>query len=74
MRIENDEIVMDKEEFLTNSLLTGIACQLIAHNSSQTLDYWMQYLSDRADEQFKQMTPKQRENMVNAYVQISQQL
>lgn len=74
MRIENDEIVMDKEEFLINSLLTGIACQLIANNSSQTLDYWMQYLSDRADEQFKQMTPSQREDMINAYAQISQQL
>ncbi|GAX46278.1 hypothetical protein NIES4075_72990 [Tolypothrix sp. NIES-4075] len=74
MRIENSEIVMDKEEFLINTLLTGIACQLIATNSSQTLDYWMQYLSDKADEQFKQMTPKQREDMINAYVRMSENL
>jgi hypothetical protein len=30
MRLKNNEIVMDKSEFLTNSLLAGIACHLLA--------------------------------------------
>lgn len=72
MRLQNDEIIMDKEEFLTNTLLTGIACQIIENNSKNNLNYWMQYLSDKAQEQYEQMTPKQREDMINAYVQISQ--
>ncbi|GAX41548.1 hypothetical protein NIES4075_25210 [Tolypothrix sp. NIES-4075] len=73
MRLQNNQIVMDKEEFLTNSLLAGIACQLLAQTSQLEINEWMQYLSDKADEQYKQMSPKQREDMINAYLQISQQ-
>jgi hypothetical protein len=74
MKLQGENIVMDKEEFLTNSLLAGIACQLLAQMTNRELSDWMEYLSDKADEQFKQMTPKQREEMINAYVQISQEL
>ncbi|MBD2609526.1 hypothetical protein H6G81_34820 [Scytonema hofmannii FACHB-248] len=63
---------MDKEEFLTNSLLSGIACQLLAQMTNRELSDWMEYLSDKADEQFKQMTPKQREEMINAYAKMSE--
>lgn len=73
MRLENDEVVMDKEEFLTNSLLTGIACQLLAKIRNEEISHWMECLSEEADKQYKQMTPKQREDMINAYVEISQE-
>lgn len=73
MRLENDEVVMDKEEFLTNSLLTGIACQLLAKIRKEEISHWMECLSEEADKQYKQMTPKQREDMINAYVEISQE-
>ncbi len=62
--------LMDKQEFLTNSLLSGIACQLLAQMSNRELSAWMEYLSDEADKQFRQMTPQQREDMINAYIQI----
>jgi hypothetical protein len=71
MRLQNDEVVMDKEEFLTNSLLAGIACQLLAQIRKEEVSHWMEYLSDRADEQYRQMSPKQREDMINAYVKIA---
>ncbi|MBD2609563.1 hypothetical protein H6G81_35015 [Scytonema hofmannii FACHB-248] len=74
MKLENEFVVMDKEEFLTNSLLTGIACQLLAQMTNRELSDWMEYLFDKADEQYKQMTPNQREKMINSYVQISQEL
>lgn len=73
MRLQNDEIVMDKKEFLTNSLLAGIACQILAQTSKLEINEWMEYLSDTADKQYSQMSFKQREDMINAYVQISQQ-
>jgi len=73
MRLQDDEIVMDKTEFLTNTLLAGIPCQLLAESSRRDLNEWMEYLSDRANEQYEQMTPKRREDMINAYIQISQQ-
>lgn len=74
MKLQGENIVMDKEEFLTNSLFTGIACQLLAQMTNRELSDWMEYLSDKASEQYKQMTPKQREDMINSYVQISEQL
>ncbi|MBD2609600.1 hypothetical protein H6G81_35200 [Scytonema hofmannii FACHB-248] len=74
MKLQNNFVLMDKEEFLTNSLLSGIACQLLAQMTNRELNDWMEYLSDRASEQFKKMTPKQREEMINSYVQISQEL
>jgi len=69
MRSQNNEIAMDKQEFLTNCLLSGIACQLLAQMSNRELSEWMEYLSDEADKQFRQMTPRQREEMINAYIQ-----
>lgn len=74
MKLQNELIVMGKEEFLTNSLFTGIACQLLAQMTNRKLGDWMEYLCDKADEQFKQMTSKQREDMINSYAQISQEL
>jgi hypothetical protein len=73
MRLQNDEIVMDKEEFLTNTLLAGIACQLLAKITKEEISHWMECLSEQADEQYRLRTPKQHEDMINAYVQISQQ-
>jgi len=74
MKLQNDFVVMDKEEFLINCLATGIACQFLAQISKEKLSDWMEYLSDNAHKQYKQMTPKQREEMINSYVQISQEL
>lgn len=73
MKLQGENVVMDKEEFLVNSLLSGIACQLLAQLSNRELSDWMEYLSDKANEQYEQMTPKQREDMINAYIQISEQ-
>ena len=72
MKVENGFVVMDKEEFLTNSLFTGLACQLLAQLSKQEVSGWMEYLSDKADEQYQQMTSSQREEMINTYVKMSQ--
>jgi hypothetical protein len=33
-----------------------------AQTSKLGINEWMEYLSDKADEQYKQMTPKQRED------------
>jgi hypothetical protein len=74
MKLQDDKIVMDKEAFLINCLATGIACQFLAQISKEELSDWMEYLSDKACQQYKQMTPKQREDMINSYVQISEQL
>jgi hypothetical protein len=71
MRLQNDEVVMDKKEFLTNSLLAGIACQLLVQTSKLNISEWMEYLSDKADEQYKEMSPKQREDMINGCVKIA---
>lgn len=72
MRLQGENILMDKEEFLINSLLSGIACQILAQTSKLNTSEWMEYLFDTADKQFKQMTPKQREEMIMAYIEISQ--
>ncbi|MGI2904903.1 hypothetical protein [Tolypothrix sp. VBCCA 56010] len=74
MRLKNNEIVMGKSEFLTNSLLAGIACQILAQTSQLEINEWMEYLSDRADEQYRLRTPKQREDMINACLQISKEV
>ena len=74
MKVENGFVVMDKEEFLTNSLFTGLACQLLAQLSKQEVSGWMEYLSDKADEQYQQMTSSQREEMINTYVKMSENL
>jgi hypothetical protein len=66
VQLQNDKIVMDKEEFLTNSLLAGIACQLLAKIRKEELSHWMECLSEQAQEQYRQMTPQQREDMINA--------
>lgn len=71
MRLQNDEIVMDEEEFLTNSLLAGIACQFLAQTSKLDISEWMEYLSDAADKQYQHLSPKQREDMINAYLKIA---
>lgn len=72
MKMINNQVVMDKQEFLTNSLFAGIACQILAQTSKLNVSEWMEYLSDTAEKQFQQMTPIQRDEMINAYIQISQ--
>lgn len=74
MRLQNNEIVMNEEEFLTNTLLTGIACQFLAKIRNEELSHWMECLSEEADKQYRQMTPKQRKDMINAYVKIGNSL
>ena len=71
MRQQGDEIVMDKDEFLFNSILSGIACQLLAEASGRNLSYWMQFLSEQAEKQFDEMSLKQRDEMINAYLEIA---
>lgn len=71
MRQQGDEIVMDRDEFLFNSLLSGIACQLLAEGSGQDLSYWMNFLSEQAEEQFDEMSLKQRDEMINVYLEIA---
>ncbi len=71
MRQQGNEIVMDREEFLVNTLAAGIACQLLAQTSQLEVSGWMEYLSDKAHEQFYEMTPKQRDEMINSWLEIS---
>ncbi len=71
MRQQGNEIVMDRDEFLFNSLLPGIACQLLAEDSGRDLSYWMNFLSEQAEQQFDEMSLKQRDEMINAYLEIA---
>lgn len=74
MQLQNDKVVMDKELFLINCLATGLACQCLAEISNRKLNNWMEYLTQKAEEQYDQMSREQRENMINAYMLASQEL
>jgi hypothetical protein len=49
MKLQGENVVMDKEEFLTNSLLAGIACQLLALTSKLEISdvRWNIYLIEQ---------------------------
>ncbi len=74
MKIEGDKIVMDKDEYVVNTLLTGIAVQILVDRSKFSMEQWMEFLSNKADEQLeeiKRTRPEQIDQMIEMYVNAS---
>ncbi len=55
MKIEGDKIVMDKEEFLINSLYRGVAVDLLAHLTEIDFGELHAKIYLRAEEQFEEI-------------------
>lgn len=75
MRVENDEIVMSKEEWVANILNNGVAVQMLEKYTDKTKEWWMDKLGDIANQQLeilKEDRPEQIEQMINIYAEASE--
>ncbi len=53
MKIENNKVVQDKEEYLINSLFMGLAVQYLVELSNKTFEEWKDILSIEAEKQLE---------------------
>ncbi len=74
MEIQGDKIVMNKDEYVVNTLLTGIAVQILVDKSKHSMEEWMKFLSNKANEQLeeiKRTEPEQIDQMIKVYSNAS---
>lgn len=72
MKLQDDKIVADKEEFLINTLTTGILCQWLESKTSTPMMEIAHRATQLAEKQYDQMTPEQRDAQINAWVELSE--
>jgi hypothetical protein len=65
---DNSKFLMDKEHYVVNQLARGIAVRYLCQATNQPFDYWVQRIAKEANNQCDQLTPKQIEQTVQAYL------
>ncbi len=68
------QVVMDKDEYVVNALSLGIAVQILADKSNFSIQQWMNFLGNKAEEQLqeiKRKRPEEIDQMVEMYVNAS---
>ncbi|GJD16346.1 hypothetical protein RIVM261_013020 [Rivularia sp. IAM M-261] len=71
MKLQGNKIIVDKEEFLVNSLTTGILCQWLETKTGIPMMEWANEAGQLAEKQYDQMNQKQRDDFLNAQVEIA---
>lgn len=71
MKLQGNNIVVDKEEFLINNLTMGILCQWLETKTNIPMMEWANQAGQMAEKQYDQMTQKQRDDFINAQVEIA---
>ena len=70
MNPDSQVITLQKDEYVTNILAMGIAVQTLAHNSPMSIEDWSRYLSEKATEQYEQLSSEQIDQMIAIYDQV----
>ena len=68
MTTEESDFLMDKEDYVLNSIMRGIAVQYLCNLTGKSLNYWVTRLSKEANEQCNQLTKEQVEQTVQDYL------
>lgn len=63
----NNSVVIARDEYVANILATGIALQVLAQKTGISLEDWTQYVSEKATEQFENLSEAQIQQIVDVY-------
>lgn len=72
MKLRGNEVIIDKEEFLTNILTTGVLCQWLEKKTGIPMMEWAHQAGLLAQKQYDEMTPEQRDAQIKTWVELSQ--
>lgn len=64
---DSEIISLQRDEYIVNLLAMGIALQILADTSDVSLEDWSQHISERATEQYEQLSREQIEQMIAVY-------
>ncbi|MEH2072321.1 MAG: hypothetical protein V7K47_29920 [Nostoc sp.] len=69
MVVEKDDefIHIPRDEYVINVLATGIAIQFLSQKTGIPIQSWSQYLSEKATEQYEQLSAKQIQQVIDMY-------
>jgi hypothetical protein len=74
MELQNNKVVIDKEEYFVNNLALGLAIQILALKSPFDAEHWAAYLTCEAEKQLQEIKlnhPEQIDQAIEAYVSAS---
>ncbi|BCL34238.1 hypothetical protein [Nostoc sp. MS1] len=67
--MNDQDFLMRKEDYVTNTLALGAAVRYLAQATNQTVEYWALRLIKEANIQCDQLTPEQIELTIKDYLE-----
>lgn len=62
----NESVILPKDLYVLNSLAIGIAIQLLAKMTGETIEDWKQYVGAKASEQYRELSPERIQEIVES--------
>ncbi|MBN3885622.1 MAG: hypothetical protein V7K64_02445 [Nostoc sp.] len=64
--LNNDFVTLPKDLFVLNTLAMGIAIQIIAKTTGETIEIWQHYVGSTANEQYRQLSEEEIQEIVDS--------
>ncbi|MEH1995909.1 hypothetical protein [Nostoc sp.] len=62
----NESVILPKDLYVLNTLAMGIAIQLLAKVTGETIEDWKEYVGAKAGEQYRKLSPEEIQEIVES--------
>ena len=66
--MKKDNFLMDKEDYIVNTLAMGIAVQYLCNLTGKSFNHWSKQISEQANSQCDQLTDEQIDKTIQDYL------
>ncbi|MEH2270103.1 MAG: hypothetical protein V7K68_16955 [Nostoc sp.] len=64
--LNNDFVTLPKDLYVLNSLAMGVAIQILAKVTGESIEDWKEYVGAKAGEQYRELSAEKMQEMVES--------